>query len=235
MTLLQIIFQVEHWTTTYWLCQGHLSCQQLKNYILQMTVWLQWQEVVDWFQAYLNWFQNGSFLPLPTSQHPHLLENCGDSHSWENDDDASADDVVDDDVLEVTNSSTCMSYKIAKHHPPALHHISAATHFLDTFHTYVTRHWGSIVHQMHDSFNLWSHIEFHLPHIPKASDNKSRNIVHVSPPVSPSGAWVTSWWTNPFGFCPCSHQWTPPQGWGNTNARHVSASLILLYFVLTHN
>lgn len=92
-------------------------------------------------------------------------------------------------------SATGSSYRIAKHHLPGLHHVSAgaiitahnASCFLDALHTYLAEHRSPILPNTHDVFSLWSHIEFCLSHILEASDNKLKNIVCASPPIPVSG------------------------------------------------
>lgn len=167
-----------------------------KDYIYQMTIWLQRQEAVDRFQTFLDWFRSGSYQPRPTRR-AVLAEdfgNLGPGNINDEDEDDANDEASATPSMTAT-SATGSLYRIAKHHPPGLRHVSAgtiitahnATRFLDALRTYLAERGSPIVPNTHDVFSLWSRIEFRLPHILEASDNKSKNIVRASPPIPSSG------------------------------------------------
>jgi len=51
----------------------------------------------------------------------------------------------------------------------------------------LAEHGSPISPNIHDVFGLWSRIEFRLPHILEASNNKLKNIVRTSPPIPAAG------------------------------------------------
>jgi len=136
-----------------------------KDYIYQMTIWLQRQEAVDRFQAYLDWFRQGSFQPSTAQRSLLVMRDPRTTEPEDQDgDEGDADEHgADDEVFKMPNESVISSYRIAKHHPPALRHVSAsniitahnATRFLDAVHSYMARCGGHIVPQAHDVFGLW--------------------------------------------------------------------------------
>jgi hypothetical protein len=169
-----------------------------KDYIYQMTIWLRRQEAVDRFQAYLNWFRGSPYQPRP-SHRAVLAEDFGTSGPGdiigEEDEDGDEDEVNDEPFIISGSAVAATSYRIAKHHPPGLHHVSAGTiisahnasRFLDALRTYLAEHGSPISPNIHDVFGLWSRIEFRLPHILEASNNKLKNIVRASPPIPAAG------------------------------------------------
>jgi hypothetical protein len=161
-----------------------------------MMVWLQRQEAVDQFQAYLDWFWQGSFQPSTAQQSFLVMRDPRTTEPEDQDGNEGDRDEhgTDDEVFEMPDKSVISLYRIAKHHPPALRHVSTSniitTHntarFLDAVHSYVAGCGGHIVPQAHNVFGLWKCIKFCLSHIPQASDAKTKNIVRASPAVPPS-------------------------------------------------
>lgn len=167
-----------------------------KDYTAQMTVWLARQEAVDRFQVYLDWCRIGS---LSFHRSPHTIGNTnpiptptGDTLVHEDDSEA-----VTVTMASSTNDGAPRTYKVAKHHPPALTSIPAtqiikdhnASQFLEAVSTFLRSHNSPIQPHNFDSFNLFKRLEFWLPVIPEvgASLVKLKNIVRATPPVTASG------------------------------------------------
>ncbi|KAJ7105367.1 hypothetical protein C8R44DRAFT_943376 [Mycena epipterygia] len=139
-----------------------------KDYIAQMTLWLQRQEAVDRFTAYLAWC-NDSLKLKPHSTIPPPPPPAPVN--------------ADSDITRVVS--------------PPLRNIPAsfiadnaginAQQFLPVVATYVRKHPGCPSHfipQPFDRFDLYKRITITLPSIREVSDLKRRNVVRASPPVA---------------------------------------------------
>ncbi|KAJ7477594.1 hypothetical protein FB451DRAFT_1032957 [Mycena latifolia] len=139
-----------------------------KDYIAQMTLWLQRQEAVDRSTAYLAWCKDS----LGPVSGPAALP-------------AAALAAV---VL------PAITYKIAKTHPTELRKIPVsfitdeaginAQQFLPAVATFLRKHASHYIPQPFDRFDLYKRITITLPSIPQVSDLKRRNVVRASPPVA---------------------------------------------------
>ncbi|KAF8207692.1 hypothetical protein K438DRAFT_1755126 [Mycena galopus ATCC 62051] len=162
-----------------------------KDYISQMTTWLQRQEAVDRFTAYLVWCKGTLKLtprstitpltPLPTSDEPAAISRIV------------AAPPANDILVPAPAPLPLITYKIAKSHPAGLRNIDVASisgpainaqQFLPAVQTYIRKHSSSFVPQSFDRFALFKHITITLPSIAQVSDLKPRNVVRASPPVA---------------------------------------------------
>lgn len=98
-------------------------------------------------------------------------------------------------VIETSGQNVIPSYKIACDHPHVLCHVPASTiimshkasRFLDALHSYVVERNSRIIPHAHDVFSLWKQLEFRLPPIAEANNNKLKNVVRASPAVPAMG------------------------------------------------
>lgn len=163
-----------------------------KDYAYQMTVWLERQEAVDHFQAYLDWCRCGALSTNRTTPTTASLD-----HVELPDPDNASDSEEQAIIVEQTsnNSGPSLSYKVAKSHPRTLRCIPASTivanhnasQFLEAVQAFLRQHGSSIIPQSFDGFDLWKQLEFCLPAIPEAGITKLKNIVRASPPVPAIG------------------------------------------------
>ncbi|KAJ7674410.1 hypothetical protein B0H17DRAFT_1207991 [Mycena rosella] len=159
-----------------------------KDYIAQMTLWLQRQEAVDRFTAYLAWCKDSLRLKPYSIIAPLLLPT-----------------VANNETAEITRISpvpavsaavlSVAAYKIAKTHPSELRSIPVsviatpaginAQLFLPSITKYLRNHAlsSNFSPQPFDRFNLYKRITITLPSIREVSDLKLRNVVRASPPV----------------------------------------------------
>lgn len=141
-----------------------------KDYIVQMTQWLERQEAVDRFTAYLEWYKSLT-TPKPSSLEPD-----------------------DPDALLISNI-TRNTYTVAKKPPPASRHITAsyiispkghnASRFLEALTSFLSNHTAgsSYIPHAFDTFNLWKRVVFSLPSIPEAGSRHSKNIIRAMGPA----------------------------------------------------
>jgi hypothetical protein len=154
-----------------------------KDYIQQMTRWLQRQENVDRFSEFLSWTRNAPIgstdLHTPASQP---------------DTEPLADDAL---VIPELAVSIHQAYSIAKHPPPSARHVTASTiissngynasQFLDALSTFLLSQGSYYQPLPHDVFGLWKQVVFKLPDIPEVGSRHSHNVIRAKPPTVPSG------------------------------------------------
>ncbi|KAJ7690245.1 hypothetical protein B0H17DRAFT_1201811 [Mycena rosella] len=156
-----------------------------KDYIIQMTLWLQRQESVARFSAFREWMTTSRANPAPASTtRPSPVPVNSTAASAENDDD-------DDTLIHHT-------YSIAKHPPAATRrvvgsHIIAndghnAIRFLPALTQFLRSAQGSTYTPYEfDIFPTWKRLKFTLPDIPEVGDRHSANLVRATAPVVPPG------------------------------------------------
>ncbi|KAJ6580316.1 hypothetical protein B0H10DRAFT_2341498 [Mycena sp. CBHHK59/15] len=137
-----------------------------KDYIAQMMLWLQRQEAVARFTAYLTWCKDSLGLK------PYSSISISAS------------------PLPVP----AVTYKIAKAHPSELRNIAVssivakpginAQQFLPAIATYLRKNSSLFIPQLFDRFDLFKRIMITLPSIQEVSDLKLKNIIRASPPVA---------------------------------------------------
>ncbi|KAF7367105.1 hypothetical protein MSAN_00970100 [Mycena sanguinolenta] len=166
-----------------------------KDYIAQMTLWLQRQEAVDRFTAYLSWCKDtlhekprSTIIPLPT---PPTSEEPAEISRLPAPSTAPAATGL---VSASPSPSESITYKIAKTHPLDLRNIDVpsianpaginAQRFLPAIQTYLRKHGSPFIPQPFDRFALFKRITLTLPSIPQVSDLKLKNVVRASPPVA---------------------------------------------------
>ncbi|KAJ7158446.1 hypothetical protein C8R46DRAFT_1164909 [Mycena filopes] len=151
-----------------------------KDYIAQMTLWLQRQEAVDRFTAYLAWCQQSLHLKPRTTIAPLPIVTA----------------VPDSTGLEPSAEVALhRGYRIAKVHPAALRGIPIsfledpagqnATVFLSAMTTYLRVKGSTYRPQLFDRFDLFKRVTISLPAIPEVNSTplKLKNVVRASPPV----------------------------------------------------
>ncbi|KAK7059284.1 hypothetical protein R3P38DRAFT_3303354 [Favolaschia claudopus] len=164
-----------------------------KDYIAQMTVWLQRQEAVDRFTAYLAWCKDTLHENPRTTIPPRPLPPPSTDDAAEISREVAA--VAEHpSAVAARPAQTQVTYKIARTHPPALRNIdlasiievdgSNASQFLPSVKTYFRKHGSDFLPQAFDRFNLFKRITIKLPSIPQVSDLKLRNVIRASPPVA---------------------------------------------------
>ncbi|KAG2033423.1 hypothetical protein BDR03DRAFT_871998, partial [Suillus americanus] len=176
-----------------------------KDYIAQMTVWLQHQEAVDRFSMYLEWYESHTTETTESRQHDSNehrleLETEGDSEVV-----VKKSPIFGGDVTYKTNanlsdpdaasfSHTSMIH-IPTTHPPHLRRVPAhkiisdqyASLFFQALTTYIHTLDILYIPKSFDTFDLFSHLAFELPAIAEVSSCKVKNIVRVSPPIAHAG------------------------------------------------
>ncbi|KAJ7207891.1 hypothetical protein GGX14DRAFT_567198 [Mycena pura] len=165
-----------------------------KDYIPQMTKWLQRQEAVDRFTAYLAWCTDNlklkphsSITPPPTPPSPEPPAEIVRVSS-------TPQPLTPTAVVSPTIAAPLVSYQIAKTHPTELRNIMAssiedpaginARQFLPAITKYLRNHASVYIPRSFDRFSLFKRITITLPSIPQVNDLKRRNIVRASPPVA---------------------------------------------------
>jgi hypothetical protein len=161
-----------------------------RDYIAQMILWLQRQEAVDRFTAYLTWCEeslhlkpHSTIVPLPV-----VVADVDGSELVR---------VPKRTVLPVASATPLNirhGYRIAKTHPPGLRRIPVtfiqdpagqnARIFLSAITTYLRKNGSLYIPQLFDRFDLFKRITVTLPIIPEASPLKIKNVIRASPPVS---------------------------------------------------
>jgi hypothetical protein len=155
-----------------------------KDYIQQMTIWLQRQENVDRFTEYLNWTRTVSASSsLTDSQSTSQLDI----------------EPLPDDAFVVPEHALSIprAYSIAKNPPPSARHVTASTiissngynasQFLEALSGFLWTQGSSYPPHLHDVFSLYKQVVFKLPSIPEVGARHSHNVIRAKPPVLPSG------------------------------------------------
>ncbi|KAJ7274667.1 hypothetical protein C8J57DRAFT_1062559 [Mycena rebaudengoi] len=153
-----------------------------KDYIIQMTLWLQRQESVARFSAFREWmFAPPAPAPPPPAPTPLPPTPSSASSAPSNQPACS-----DPDTLTV-------SYSIAKRPPPAMrrvlgsHIISQDGHnaprFLSAVSTFLQKAGSSFVPHDFDVFSTWKRISFTLPNIPEVGKRHATNVVRATAPL----------------------------------------------------
>ncbi|KAJ7160367.1 hypothetical protein C8R46DRAFT_1286061 [Mycena filopes] len=149
-----------------------------KDYIIQMTLWLQRQESVARFTAFREWYKS-SLVPLPTLFSTRLPATTP----------LPADDA---DTL------SHRTYSISKQPPAATRRVVAtriiapeghnAIRFLPALTQFLRTKLNSPVTPYDfDVFPTWKRLKFTLPNIPEVGRRHSTNLVRATAPVLPLG------------------------------------------------
>ncbi|KAJ6496933.1 hypothetical protein DFH09DRAFT_945689 [Mycena vulgaris] len=157
-----------------------------KDYIDQMTLWLQRQESVARFTAFLEWKKTRaatSSLPTPASVPPVPAASSKPPNQ-------TASKATDSDSL-------TMTYRIAKRPPSATRKVLAsdiiaadghnAARFLPALTAFFSKAGSSFVPHDFDIFGTWKRITFTLPDIPEVGGRHALNIVRATAPVTAFG------------------------------------------------
>ncbi|KAJ7596914.1 Zn-finger domain-containing protein [Mycena floridula] len=149
-----------------------------KDYIIQMTRWLQRQEAVDRFASYLSWCRHGALHALDNSASLAVEEGDIEVH------------MVPTPISSTTNVIV-PAFKVAATHPPRLRAVpvasivtgNRASCFLPALQAFLLGE-GSVskVYDF-DAINLFGRLTIQLPRIVEVSKNKLKNTVRASPPV----------------------------------------------------
>ncbi len=150
-----------------------------KDYMQQMTWWLQHQEAVDRFTKYLGWVrQQNSLDSLSPETCPTIRpqENMVlDASQTISSPSTSTDSEM---LLPGSDSMSCSAgYHVSKHHPVNLRNVEMsfiispqgykASKFLPALTSFIHNQHGSFIPHMFDRFQLWRQIDFLLPDIPE--------------------------------------------------------------------
>lgn len=144
-----------------------------RDYVIQMVTWLQRQEAVDRFAAYLEWRSPSR----PSSNDSHTISR-----------------------RIIPQSSTFgRAPRVQSHmslHPPReLQHVEAsqiisqhgASEFLFALQHFLRANGCSIIPQTFDTFHLFKRIVFELPKIAETSSNHCHDVVRAAPPIPQQG------------------------------------------------
>ncbi|KAJ3744256.1 hypothetical protein DFH05DRAFT_1535542 [Lentinula detonsa] len=146
-----------------------------KDYVIQMTRWLQRQEAVDRFTLFLDWTENGEYKADGASEHGmgrELMDDTGDI--------TVAVTSIDLDVDITSLLRNVSAAKIIQQHQ--------TSYFLEALDVFLTAHGGVIKPLAHNGFDLFKTITLTLPRISFASctSDRLKNIIRASPPVLPT-------------------------------------------------
>jgi hypothetical protein len=180
-----------------------------KDYIAQMTTWLQRQEAVDRFTAYLAWCKDAlqkmphSTIALPPTPPPseepaEICRIAVPSNPAPTPTPVAsrpaASSTISASAASPTTTLSLVAYKIAKNHPTELRNVDVASiinpdtinarQFIPAIQSYLQKHASSFIPQPFDRFALFKRITITLPSIPQVSNLKLRNVVRASPPVA---------------------------------------------------
>ncbi|KAK0477417.1 hypothetical protein IW261DRAFT_1634689 [Armillaria novae-zelandiae] len=173
-----------------------------KDYMQQMTWWLQHQEAVDRFTKYLAWARQMVCSSLiPSTAVIKIVEH---------------DPAPPDESLAVIDSSSQLpvpipastsgtqQYHVSNVPPPDLRNVEAAviispqgyhaTEFIPALQTFLHKHGVDKLFTPHsfDQFSLWRQVNFLLPDIPKVGQRHHKNIIHALPSILDQRHKVTS-------------------------------------------
>ncbi|KAJ6617710.1 hypothetical protein B0H10DRAFT_1797026 [Mycena sp. CBHHK59/15] len=151
-----------------------------KDYLNQMTVWLERQEAVDRFSAYLDWARPAA--PPPATPIPPPQPSTSASSS-------SVPLAPPTDTLTISHT-----YSMAKVPPPATRAVAAshiispeghnASRFIPALSTFLRASFGStFIPRAFDVFGTWGRIAFKLPTIPEVGARHSSNVVRATAPI----------------------------------------------------
>ncbi|KAJ6611866.1 hypothetical protein B0H10DRAFT_2283854 [Mycena sp. CBHHK59/15] len=146
-----------------------------KDYIEQMTVWLQCQESVARFSAYLEWAHPAAPVPPP----PAGAAAASDSPLTSS--------TADQDSLVVSRRTFSMAKLPATRAVSASHIISPEGHNASRFVAALTTFLGPMNYRftprLFDAFGTWKRVSFQLPKIPEVGERHSMNLVRATPPA----------------------------------------------------
>jgi hypothetical protein len=155
-----------------------------KDYIQQMTSWLQRQENVDRFTEYLAWTRTVTVSSsLTESESPSQLDL----------------EPLPDNAIVVPEHAllTPQAYSVAKHPPPSARRVTASTiissngynasQFIEALSAFLSTQGSSYHPHPHDVFSLWKQVVFRLPNILEVGARQSHNVIRAKPPVLSSG------------------------------------------------
>ncbi|KAL0581893.1 hypothetical protein V5O48_000122 [Marasmius crinis-equi] len=163
-----------------------------KDYVIQMTRWLERQEAVDCFAAVLAWRKDpDAYAKIPAI-------SGADSHPDTN----QPLPLPTSAIYRATLLPTLVPpphllshFRIAETHRPEYRSITIefianqlhASHFLPAIHSYLFLKQSSIIPRPLDSFDLFKQITFTLPEVVFSSPPKSPNIISTSIPIPANG------------------------------------------------
>ncbi|KAJ7135978.1 hypothetical protein C8R44DRAFT_530934, partial [Mycena epipterygia] len=147
-----------------------------KDYIEQMTVWLQRQEAVARFSAYLEWAHPAA---VPAQPVPAQAPSASSSDS------RSLPPSTDMDSLTISRAFS-IAKQPATRAVPATHIIAPEGHnasrFIPALITFFSQSNFSYLPRTFDTFGTWKRISFRLPKIPEVGERHSSNLVRATAP-----------------------------------------------------
>ncbi|KAF8179500.1 hypothetical protein K438DRAFT_1768866 [Mycena galopus ATCC 62051] len=166
-----------------------------KDYIQQMTLWLQRQEAVARFTAFREWIKSrAASLAGPTpvvssSQQPQAAPFHSSSVPSQSLPQADLTAVQPD-----SETLTITAYSIAKAPPSATRHVAGshivapeghnAVRFFPALQTFLQKAGSTFIPQPFDLFGTWKRMSFKLPKIPEVGGRHSLNLVRATAPVT---------------------------------------------------
>ncbi|KAJ7147090.1 hypothetical protein C8R43DRAFT_1196388 [Mycena crocata] len=137
-----------------------------KDYVDQMTMWLQRQEGVARFSAYLEWSRS----PAPAALCTQPAATSIQAH----------------DSLVVVAHSFSVAKQPATRAVPASHLISSEGHnavrFIPALITFLSQRQSNYLPRAFDMFGTWKRITFQLPRIPEVGGRHTTNLVRATAP-----------------------------------------------------
>ncbi|KAJ6464432.1 hypothetical protein C8R45DRAFT_840248 [Mycena sanguinolenta] len=147
-----------------------------KDYIDQMTLWLQRQEAVARYSAYLEWAHSPPVLPAISTSTPLPARSV-----------PALDSSADKDSLVVSRRSLSIAKLPTTRPVPASHIMSVDGHNASRFLMALTNFLGpSNSHftvRPFDVFGTWKRVSFRLPKIPEVGKRHSTNLVRATAPA----------------------------------------------------
>ncbi|KAJ7429562.1 hypothetical protein B0H11DRAFT_1944597 [Mycena galericulata] len=138
-----------------------------KDYIDQMTMWLQRQEAVARFSAYLEWAHPSPPAPIMAA-HSTPATAAGDKDSV------------------IISRTMSFSKQPATRAVPATHIISpdghGASRFIPALTTFLSTLNSNYMPRLFDTFGTWKRISFRLPRIPEVGHRHVTNLVRATSP-----------------------------------------------------
>ncbi|KAJ7817000.1 hypothetical protein B0H13DRAFT_2242347 [Mycena leptocephala] len=157
-----------------------------KDYIIQMTLWLQRQESVARFGAFREWMSESTLGSTPASSQPSTILPLPTSSTSATGAEDDGDTLIHHaySIFKQPPAATrrvLASHIIAEDGHNASQFLPALSHFLQTTHdsSYTPYHF--------DVFPTWKRLKFTLPNIPEVGKRHDANIVRATAPVVPPG------------------------------------------------
>ncbi|KAJ7017848.1 hypothetical protein C8F04DRAFT_978411 [Mycena alexandri] len=159
-----------------------------KDYIEQMTIWLQRQEAVARFTAYLSWVET---LEVPKAALPRTTTTV-EPIAPTTPSPAASQAPIDKDSLVISHHRLSLAKLPATRAVSATHIISQdghnASRFIPALITFLGPSNSRFTPRTFDTFGTWKRVSFKLPQIPEIGKRHSTNLVRATAPAPASFA-----------------------------------------------